>query len=140
MMRLGCSSHPVEVVQKQKYGTIRWDPKALRNLGSCAKDHQINFQILIKVPWLIAYDYYDFLGRREDREAPKVIDAFYPCQPQGSPPSPTAVPQHLRFKAVHSWLAVGRFNLFTTKCERPLSFEETQHFVIFCSMLWVYGD
>lgn len=30
-----------------------------------------------------------------------------------------------RFKAVHRWPAVCRFNLFTTKCERPLTLEES---------------
>ncbi len=30
-----------------------------------------------------------------------------------------------RFKAIHRWPAVCRFNLFTTKCERPLTLEES---------------
>lgn len=40
-------------------------------------------------------------------------------------PECSAVAFCQRFKAVHRWPAVCRFNLFTTKCERPLTLEES---------------
>lgn len=46
------------------------------------------------------------ISRHRRRSAEDFLDAPWPARVL------------MMFKAVHSWLAVGRFNLFTTKCER----------------------